>query len=92
MIDDTPYLIVDNQKIAPLHRVSKLHSASAEKPNRDDRPFGVVDRVTISGEAMEKYRQLQAQVEAEPPTLTSPFGKPWTSTIPRLTDSPKKRH
>lgn len=59
MIDDTPYIIVDNQKIAPIYRASKSHSTPAEKPNRENRPFGVVDRVTISREAMEKCRQQQ---------------------------------
>ena len=59
MIDNTPYIIVDNRKIAPLRRSSNPDPASAERPNRMDQPFGVVDRVTISGEAMEKCRQLQ---------------------------------
>jgi hypothetical protein len=91
MIDNIPYITVDNRKIAPLYRVSKPYSASDGTPGRDDRPFGVVDRITISGEAMEKYRQLQAQVEADPPALTVSSGKTRTSTVPLLTDSPKMR-
>ncbi len=59
MIDDTPYIIVDNRKIAPLNRVTTPGSVSAEKQNREDPPFGVVDRVTISSEAIEKCRQMQ---------------------------------
>ena len=59
MIDDTPYIIVDNHKIAPIWRAAKPDSAPDEQPDRMDLPFGVVDRVTISGEAMEKFRQLQ---------------------------------
>ena len=63
MIDDTPYIIVDNRKIAPLYRVTTPGSVSAERPNRKDQPFGVVDRVTISREAIEKCRQLQRMGE-----------------------------
>jgi len=63
MIDNTPYIIVDNRKITPLRRVTTPGSVSAERPNRKDQPFGVVDRVTISGEAMEKCRQLQRMGE-----------------------------
>ena len=33
MIDDIPYIIVDNRKIAPLHRVATPGSVSAERPN-----------------------------------------------------------
>ena len=90
MIDDTPYIIVDNRKIAPLHRVTTPGSVSAEKPNWKDQPFGVVDRVTISSEAIEKYRRLRAALEAEPPAFNHPYSKSRASGIPLLTDSPKK--
>ena len=90
MIDKTPYIIVENHKIAPIRRASKMNPAFAERPNREDRPFGVVDRVTISREAMEKYRQLQAQVDAEPPVFNYPSRKLRSSTIALLTDSSKK--
>ena len=63
MIDDTPHIIVDNRKIAPLRRASSPDPASAERPDRKGRPFGVVDRVTISSEAKEKSRQLQRMDE-----------------------------
>jgi hypothetical protein len=91
MIDKTPYIIVDNHKIAPIRRASKMNPAPAERPNREDRPFGVVDRVTISRQAMEKYRQLQAQVDAEPSVCTYLSRKLRSATIPLLTDSSKKR-
>ena len=90
MIDDIPFMIVDNQKIAPLRGASKMELVSAEMPNRNDRPFGIVDRVTISKEAMEKYRQLQTPVAADPPQFSHPSRIAQVSAIPLLTGSLKK--
>jgi hypothetical protein len=39
---------------------------------RKAQPFGVVDRVTITSEAIEKYRRLRAALEAQPPALNHP--------------------
>ena len=90
MIDDTPYIMVDNRKIPLLHRVTTPGSVSADRPKRKDQPFGVVDRVTISSEAIEKHRQLRTALEAEPPAFDHPHSKSRASGIPLLTDSPKK--
>jgi hypothetical protein len=91
MPDDTPYIIVDNKKIAPVSRLSKPGSASDSKPNRQDHPYGVIDRVSISTEAMEKNRQLQRQSEAQPPAYRPRSGNPQRA-IPVLgNDPPIKR-
>ena len=65
MIDDTPYIIVDNQIIPPLERLTPSSSAGDDPPARDERPFGVIDRVTISKEARERYRQQDDPTNAD---------------------------
>lgn len=61
MIDKTPYIIVDNRKIAPIQHLPRTKSASNDDSSRKEQPFGVVDRVTISKEAKEKSLKLQTQ-------------------------------
>lgn len=58
-LDDTPYIIVDDRKIAPIYRGTISHSGRAELPPEDDRPFGVVDRVTLSQAALDACRCAQ---------------------------------
>ena len=57
MIDDKPYIIVDNRKIAPIERSSRTGQPTDGRNQSDDQPFGVIDRVTISKEARERFRQ-----------------------------------
>ena len=90
MIDKTPYIIVDNQKIAPIRRASKTNPTSAERPNREDQPFGVVDRVTLSNAALQKYRHLQIIVDTDPSIHPPPSQKALTPTIALLTAGSKK--
>lgn len=88
MIDRTPFIIVDNQKIMPLERTADGSSQGRPRHRSDARPFGVVDRVTISAEAREKLRLRQASSDlstAEAPKLA---GDPATAAYPRLTYSP----
>jgi hypothetical protein len=75
MIDDTPYLIVDNQKLVPVNRRSGISRTSADFSNPADLPFGVVDRVTISREGLEKIRRQRTLFEAEPSPLSPASGK-----------------
>lgn len=90
MIDKTPYIIVDNHKIAPIRRASKMNPVSAGRPNREDQPFGVVDRVTISKAGLEKYRQLQGSVDADLPPPAHTSGKLLNPTVTLLPDSSKQ--
>jgi hypothetical protein len=90
MIDKTPYIIVDNQKIAPIRPASKTNQTSAERSNREDQPFGVVDRVTISDDALQKYRQLQTPADADPSLLPPPSRKVSIPSLTLLTDASKK--
>jgi hypothetical protein len=91
MIDDTPYIIVDNQKIAPIERSPRVKLKAQDRTQREEQPFGIVDRVTISSEAREIARHLQAHAEASPQALTNPQAirdlspKPGTVNIPLLT-------
>lgn len=68
MLDDTPYIIVDDRRIAPIYRGAISHSGRAELPPEDDRPFGVVDRVTLSQAALDACRCAQeAAASKQPP-------------------------
>lgn len=89
MIDDTPYIIVDNQKIQPISRSPRRESATDEPHRKQEQNFGVVDRVTISKEGLERSRQQEDEdlrpfvegrseqiTDRRPPMLTySPKGK-----------------
>ena len=90
MIDDKPYIIVDNRKISPIERSPQPDSANADRPRREERTFGIVDRVTISREARERSMRPLPPTEAGPPALEDLPKKPPT---PRslLTCSPKRR-
>ena len=90
MIDDRPYIIVDNQRIQPISRSPRPDSVEDETRQKQEQNFGVVDRVTISKEGLEKSRRhenedVQPLIEKQseqityrrPPMLTySPKGKP----------------
>lgn len=89
MIDDTPYIIVDNQKISPIERSARPHSATAERKGRQEQTFGIVDRVTISREAREKSRHQPGFPKTEPPALED-FSKKQPANSPLLTYSPKQ--
>ena len=67
MDDFTPYIIVDNQRIAPLVRSRIIHRTNAYMNNNreGDPPFGVVDRVTISNEARQRYKWYLERVDQE---------------------------
>ncbi len=82
MIDKTPYIIVDNRKIAPIERSPRPNSATDGRKGPEEQTFGVVDRVTISSEAREK--SIQPPAEADVPALDDPSKKP-PATQPRLT-------
>ncbi len=88
-MDDTPYIIVDNQKISPIERLQHRERL----PNATDEPhaasFGVVDRVTISDEARARAREELARSARTPPDQ-DPAGGVLTSA-PLLTYSPKRR-
>ena len=89
MIDNTPYIIVDNQKISPIERSARPHSPTAERKGREEQAFGVVDRVTISREAREKAKYQTAHPEADPPAIEDLSIKQPTHS-PLLTYSPKQ--
>jgi hypothetical protein len=89
MINETPYIVVDNRKIAPIERSPRPDAATADRPRHQEQPFGVVDRVTISREAQERSRHDQARGEADLPAIESP-AKQQLATGPLLTYSPKQ--
>lgn len=74
MDDFSPYIIVDNQKIAPLVRSRFVHrtNANMDTHGEGDPPFGVVDRVTISNAARQRYQWYLERVERE--NVTSRYG------------------
>jgi hypothetical protein len=86
MIDDTPYIIVDNQRIQPISRTPRSNPAGGEPQDRQDQNFGVVDRVTISREGREKARQ---QIKEEVPQLPATQSRLTQRPHFQLTYSPK---
>ena len=89
MIDNTPYIIVDNQRISPIERSQQPNSTTADRHAREEQTFGVIDRVTISNEARERSRQQPATTDAVTADLYDPAGKTSTTTN-LLTYSPKR--
>jgi hypothetical protein len=55
--DGRPYIIVDDQKLYPIERSSASRPAKRDQNRLKARPFGVVDRVTISESGRERCRQ-----------------------------------
>ena len=90
MISDKPYIIVDNQKISPIGSPTCVDSETSGWSGQKNQPFGVVDRVTISREALEKSKWYQTQSELTVQDLKDLSKKQSTTPIPLLTYSPKK--
>jgi hypothetical protein len=92
MIDDTPrpYIIVDNQIIQPISRSPRPDSTTGDSGLDREQSFGIVDRVTISKEGLEKSRQ-QAHEEHQPQLLENRSERLTHRSRPMLTYSPKGR-
>lgn len=89
MVDVTPYIIVDNQRISPIGW-PRPDSATIEQKGSQAQTFGIVDRVTISREAREKSRCLEASVATDSPTPENLPNKSPLVTRSVLTYSPKQ--
>lgn len=89
MADALPYIIVDNQRISPIGRSQRSDSATAGRSGDEEQTFGVVDRVTISTEAREKYRYHLSQARADSPTPDDRSNKSPVTHRPLLAYSPK---
>lgn len=91
MNDEPPIIIVDNRKLAPISRIDRSRPASGKPSDQTSAPFGVVDRVTISKAAREKYREFQAAVEdgLPAPQLHCPEQK--AITYQAMADLPQRR-
>lgn len=89
MIDRTPYIIVDNQKIRPIGWSPRPDHSTDDRNRREWQAFGVVDRVSISREARQKFKQTQSD-EATPSTLKYLPQKPQATATALLTYSPKQ--
>jgi len=90
MLDDTPYIIVDNQKIAPIRRIPRPESVIEETGREWKHNFGVVDRVTISREGLIRSRQLVNE-KARQPVKENRSQRLTASLVPMLTYSPTGR-
>ena len=88
--DNIPYIIVDNRKIAPIRRVAPEVPLSHRQSSNDERPFGVVDRITISDAARKKFRQMEAMEDNDTTALTPPDKTSETRSLPFLSKSPKR--
>ena len=86
----TPYIIVNEQRIFPMEWSAQSGSATAERKGQEERTFGVVDRVTISAEAREKYRWHAAQAGTDSSTPDDPLNNAPDASVPLLAYSPKR--
>ena len=89
-MDDTPYLIVDNQKLSPIERLPRRERPSAGPSQSTPPAFGVVDRVTISDEARARARARFSRIDQPPPGPQDEVEKV-SSAAPLLTYSPNGR-
>ena len=91
MNDEPPTIIVDNRKLAPISRIARGSPASRNRSDERSAPFGVVDRVTISKAAKEKFRELQSDPDegSAKPQLSYPEQK--AITYDAMANLPKKR-
>jgi hypothetical protein len=89
MVGVKPYIIVDNHKISPIGWTSRPVVIPADRDGLEALEFGVVDRVTISREAREKYRCHQARTGLDPPALEDWSRKAPAVNLPLLTYSSK---
>jgi hypothetical protein len=71
--------------------VLKATRTPTKSTDREDKPFGVVDRVTISKAAMEKSRQFQV-ISNPKPQAPHPSGKWMAPSTSSMTDSSKEHH
>ena len=86
----TPYIIVNDQRFFPIEWSPRSGSATAERKGQEERTFGVVDRVTISAEAREKYRWHVAQAGTDSPTPDDPLNNAPDVSVPLLAYLPKR--
>ena len=61
MMDDTPYLIVDDLKLTPIRRVNRIDPIFRNRTLTPKDTLGIADRVTISSEARQMARQTWAK-------------------------------
>ena len=54
VIEKSPYIIIDNQKIHPIGRLETIHTHHSD--DKADVPFGISDKVTISKKARQMYQ------------------------------------
>ena len=89
MIDDPPYIIVDNQRLDPIFRSAEIEPPSSKPPDQGEAPFGVVERVTISKAALERYRQYQSAATANPQNMQDSSKSDQVTVPVRLSILPK---
>ena len=90
MVDITPYIIVDNQKISPDGWSPRSASAATGPNGRESQPFGIVDRVTISKKAREQFKRLETHVGNDLPVPNDRSNSAPVAIRPLLAYSPKK--
>ena len=90
MVDVSPYIIVDNQRISPVGGSPRSDSAAAGPKGREAQPFGIVDRVSISRKAREQFKRLETHVGNDLPIPDDRSNKAPVAIRPLLAYSPKK--
>ena len=90
MVDVTPYIVVDNQRISPVGCSPPPNSATTERKGYKDKTFGVVDWVTISSEGREKSKWHEAQMVSDSSAPEDLPNQSPVATSPLLAYLPKQ--
>lgn len=90
MQDEPPIIIVDDRKLTPIARIARGAPASRKRSDETSVPFGVVDRVTISKAAREKYRESQSTPAEGLPAPQRSYPEQKTITYDAAANLPKK--
>jgi hypothetical protein len=88
--DVAPYIVVDGQRISPIGWPPRSDLSIAERKGSDTLAFEVIDRVTISREARDKCRRLEAMVATDSPISENLSNQSKITTKPALIYLPKQ--
>ena len=91
MIDEPPTIIVDDRKLTPISRIARGPRPYGNRSDETGVPFGVVDRVTISKAARDKYRESQSAAAEGFPAPQRSYPEQKTITYDAAANLPEKR-
>jgi len=91
MNNEPPIIIVDNRKLAPISRIDRGKPTSEKRSDETGVPFGIVDRVTISRAARQKFQEAQSGGESASPASQPRYPEQKAITYDAAANMPKIR-